>query len=186
MRLCAAGDRATTRGRWRVSARSPTTIRAWPTRGSAASPQVTLSCPLCAAHENSRFLYRETRRLGWNDGQLTGQLTCPKYVVMEINSRDTITLGFGSALIAAGQYAEADRLLSDRQLGGGDHAVWRHFLHTCLFYVTQRWPDVLSTASAAPALPRHSPTGVELRAATTTMAALAAARRLGATRSAGR
>ena len=95
---------------------------------------------------------------------------------MEINSRDTITLGFGSALIAAGQYAEADRLLSDRQLGGGDHAVWRHFLHTCLFYVIQRWPDVLSTAGAAPALPRHSPTGVELRAATTTMAALAAAR----------
>lgn len=151
----------------------PSVADAW--LGRIASGDVDLST-LRAAHENSRFLYRETRRVGWKDGQLTGQLTCPKYVVMEINSRDTITLGFGSALIAAGRYAEADRLLSDGQLAGGDHAVWRHFLHTCLFYVTQRWPDVLSTAGAAPALPRHSPTGVELRAATTTMAALAAAR----------
>ena len=151
----------------------PSVADAW--LGRIASGDIDLST-LRAAHENSRFLYRETRRLGWNDGQLTGQLTCPKYVVLEINSRDTIALGLGSALIAAGQYAEADRLLADRQLGAGDNAVWRHFLHTCLFYVTQRWPDVLRTASAAPALPRHSPTGVELRAATTTMAALASAR----------
>lgn len=156
-----------------VTETDPSVADAW--LGRIACGDVALST-LCRAHENSQFLYRETRRQSWNDGQLAGQLTCPKYVVMPVNSPDTIALGYAAALITAGEYAQADRLLSGRDLDGGDNAAWRHFLHTCLFYVTGRWPDVLRIASSAPAPPGRSPTAVELRAATTTMAALAAAR----------
>ncbi len=174
LRRWSSGDhRGALAGFSAVTEADPSVADAW--LGRIASGDVALPT-LRKAHENSQFLYRETRRQSWNDGQLAGQLTCPKYVVLPINSPDTLALGYAAALITAGEYARADQLLSRRDLAAGDNTAWRHFLHTCLFYVTQRWPDVLRCASNAPAQPGRSPTAVELRSATTTMAALAAAR----------
>ncbi|TXI56458.1 type VII secretion AAA-ATPase EccA [Mycolicibacterium mageritense] len=159
------------RGFRAVTELDPTVTDAWLGRIASGDTDVDT---LRGAQENSKFLYRETRRHMWQDGQLAGRIVCPKYVAMPINSRESIGLGYAAALIVAGRYAEADSQL--RKPVSGDNNVWRHFLHTSLFYVTQRWPDVVKTANAAPAVQRLSATTVELRAATLTMAALAAAR----------
>ncbi|WP_441964663.1 type VII secretion AAA-ATPase EccA [Mycolicibacterium houstonense] len=154
-----------------VTDADPEVTDAWLGRIASGDTDVAT---LKAAQENARFLYRDTRRANWPDRHLNGRIVCPKYVAMGIDSRESITLGYAAALINAGQYAHAHTVLS--KPASADNEPWRHFLHTSLFYVTQRWPDVLKTANAAPPITRPSATTVELQAATLTMAALAAAR----------
>lgn len=154
-----------------VTDADPEVTDAWLGRIASGDTDVAT---LRGAQENARFLYRDTRSATWPDRRLNGSIVCPKYVAMPIDSRESITLGYAAALINAGQYAAAHAVLSKPT--SADNEPWRHFLHTSLFYITQRWPDVLKTANAAPPITRPSATTVELHAATLTMAALAAAR----------
>ncbi len=56
---------------------------------------------LAGAHEHSRALYRETRRIGLNDGDLYAQVAAPLYVTVPVWSRATIALAYAAALISA-------------------------------------------------------------------------------------
>lgn len=174
LRRCSAGDhRAALAGFTSVTQADPSVADAW--LGRLAAGDLT-PATLAAAHHNSRFLFRETRRVNWDDGQLAAQIECPKYFVMEVNSRPAIALAYASALITAGDYTDAEAVLAEASLHSGPPAHWRHFLHTCLFYVTQRWQDVVTTATNPPPTPHATDTVSALRAAVTTMAATAAAR----------
>lgn len=150
----------------------PAMSDAWLGRIAAGDTSLTT---LQAAHENSRFLFREIRRVGWSEGQLAGSIECPKYVVLTINSRETITLAYAAALITDRQYRNALDVLDDPTIAHGEAAAWRHFLDTCAHFVAERWPDI----TAAPArMPRPEMPAVHdvLLAAVTAMAAVAAAR----------
>jgi type VII secretion ATPase EccA len=176
LRRWSAGDRhGALTGFTSVTHADPSVADAW--LGRIAAGDLALAT-LEAAHENSRFLFRETRRVNWNDGELAGQIECPKYFVMEINSRAGIALAYAAALIAARRYGDAETVLADPALQTGPAGQWRHFLRTCMFYVTERWHDVVATAANPSATPQSYEQALagKVRAAVTTMAAVAAAR----------
>ena len=80
----------------------PRQPRRCPTPGWAGWPAATTTVDtLAGAHQNSRALYRETRRIGLNDGDLYAQITAPLYLTVPVWSRATIGLAYASALIAA-------------------------------------------------------------------------------------
>ena len=173
LRRWSAGDqRGALTGFTAVTHADPSVADAW--LGRIAAGDLALAT-LQAAHQNSRFLFRETRRINWNDGQLAGQIECPKYFVMEINSRAGIALAYAAALITARRYGDAEAVLADSTLQSGPAGQWRHFLRTCMFYVTERWHDVVTTAANPPATPQGYEQALagKVRAAVTTMAAVA-------------
>ena len=77
----------------------------------------TVSTRWPARTRNSRALYRETRRIGLQDGALQARPAAPLYLTMPVWSRATIGLAYASALIVAGRYDEA---------AAGAHRCGRH------------------------------------------------------------
>jgi type VII secretion ATPase EccA len=106
---------------------------------------------LAGAHEHSRALYRETRRIGLNDGDLYAQIPAPLYLTVPVWSRATIGLAYVAALISAGRYDEAARELHDPVVTADTQAAqWRQFITACLFHQTRRWPDVRAVTAVSP------------------------------------
>jgi len=106
---------------------------------------------LAGAHEHSRALYRETRRIGLNDGDLYAQIAAPLYVTVPVWSRATIALAYGGALISARRYDEAARLLDDPIITADTQAAqWHQFVKSCLFHQTRRWPEVRAVTAVSP------------------------------------
>jgi type VII secretion ATPase EccA len=106
---------------------------------------------LAGAHEHSRALYRETRRIGLNDGDLYAQIAAPLYLTVPVWSRATIGLAYAAALIATGRYDEASQVLHDPIVTDDTQAAqWRQFITACMFYLTRRWPDVRAVAAISP------------------------------------
>ena len=130
---------------------------------------------LAGANEHSRALYRETRRIGLNDGDLYAQIAAPLYVTVPVWSRATIALAYSGALISARRYDEAAQLLDDPIITGDTQAAqWHQFVKACLFHQTRRWPDVRAvTAVSPPALATYVLDAVS--AAVASMSAAAAA-----------
>jgi type VII secretion ATPase EccA len=106
---------------------------------------------LAGAHNNSRALYRETRRVGLKDGSLQAVVPAPLYLSIPVWSRGTIAVAYASALIAAGRYADALAVLDDPELADdGQTALWRQFITAALYYKTARWPDVCAVTVVCP------------------------------------
>jgi type VII secretion ATPase EccA len=106
---------------------------------------------LAGAHEHSRALYRETRRIGLTDGDLYAQIAAPLYVTVPVWSRATIALAYAGALISARSYDEAARLLDDPIITADTQAAqWHQFVKACLFHQTRRWPDVRAVTAVSP------------------------------------
>ncbi len=117
-------------------------------------------------HANSRSLYRETRRLGIEDGTLHAMVATPLYLTMPVWSRATTSVALASALIVAGRYDEALAALHDDELRADARAAqWVQYVTAALYHRTQRWPDVLEVTQAIPC-PSASPTYPEVTAAT--------------------
>lgn len=106
---------------------------------------------LAGAYLNSRALYRETRRIGQQDGALQAVVSAPLYLQLQVWSRGTIALGFASVLISAGEFDEAMTVLNDRDLADDSQtALWRQFLTATLYHATQRWPDLCAATEVCP------------------------------------
>lgn len=142
--------------------------------GRIAAGDVTVST-LAAARNNMDYLYRETRRLEWEDGELAGRLECPKYLVMPVNSPAMVALAHGSALISARAFQHAASVLDDPALSAAVTAQWQHFLKTCLYYMAELWPDVLTVAATKLSLRPHE-LHPDLQSAIDAMAGVAAVR----------
>jgi type VII secretion ATPase EccA len=130
---------------------------------------------LAGAHTNSRALYRETRRIGLQDGQLQASVPTPLYLPIQVWSRGSIAVACASALIGAGEYDRALSVLDDRELVADTQtALWRQFILACLYHRTQRWPDLCSATDVCPpATATYVPN--EVLAATQTLRAMALA-----------
>jgi type VII secretion ATPase EccA len=130
---------------------------------------------LAGAHEHSRALYRETRRIGLNDGDLYAQIAAPLYLTVPVWSRATIGLAHAAALISAGRYAEAAQVLHDPIIAEDTQAAqWRQFITACMFHQTRRWPDVRAVTAVSP--PAHATYVLDaVSVAVTSMSAAAAA-----------
>lgn len=108
---------------------------------------------LAGAHEHSRALYRETRRIGVRDGELHAQVPAPMYLTLPAWSRATLALAYASALICADRYDEAAQLLDDPVITEDTQAAqWRQFITASMYHRTRRWPDVLAVTAVSPPL----------------------------------
>ena len=111
---------------------------------------------LAGAHHNVRALYRETRRLGLDDGGLQANVPAPLYVSIEVWSRGTIAAAYASALIGAQRYDDAFGVLTGADFVADDQAaLWRQFVTACLYRATQRWPDLAICDRHLPSIARH-------------------------------
>jgi ESX secretion system protein EccA len=130
---------------------------------------------LAGAHTNSRALYRETRRIGLQDGQLQASVPAPLYLPIQVWSRGTIAVAYASSLIRAGEYERALSVLNDADLSADTQAaLWRQFIFASLYHRTQRWPDLCSATDVCPpATATYVPN--EVLAATQTLRAMALA-----------
>jgi type VII secretion ATPase EccA len=155
-----------------LTAANPTMTDAWLGRLACGDHSVEV---LAGAHDNYRALYRETRRLGLDDGGLQAVVPAPLYVTIEVWSRGTIAAAYASALIGAQRYDEALAVLNGVDFAADDQAaLWRQFVTACLYRVTQRWPDLVSATDICPPsratfVPNH------VLAATQTLRAMALA-----------
>ncbi|WP_094287302.1 AAA family ATPase [Mycobacterium lehmannii] len=144
-----SGDRASAlRIFSRITADNPAMADAW--LGRLACGDQDLAA-VAGAHEHSKALYRETRRIGLKDGELHAQVSAPMYVTLPVWSRATLTLAYVSALIVDEQYGLAAELLDDPVLAADTQAAqWRQFITATLHYRTRRWPDLLAATSVSP------------------------------------
>lgn len=115
----------------------------------------------------SEWLHRETTRIGQT---LAAEIQLGPYIGITVTDASQVGLALSSALTIAGEYAEADKLLADRELlDSWAHYQWHQLARAFLRYATQRWPEVLSTA--AEELP---PQAIVMSAVTASICALAA------------
>jgi type VII secretion ATPase EccA len=131
-----------------VTADNPTMSDAW--LGRLACGDHALDT-LAGAHEHSRALYRETRRIGLVDGTLHARPVAPLYLTLPVWSRATVALAYAGALIGAGDHQRAADLLEDPVITADPQAAqWRQFVTAALYQLTRRWPDVLAATAASP------------------------------------
>ncbi|BBZ42156.1 ESX-2 secretion system protein EccA2 [Mycobacterium conspicuum] len=142
----------------------PSMADAWLGRIACGDNDLTSLKHLNASRE---WLHRETTRIGRT---LAAEIQLGPYIGITVTDASQVGLALSSALTIAGEYAEADALLANRELldSWGNHQ-WHQLARTFLMYATQRWPDVLSTA--AEDLP---PQAIVMAAVTASICALAA------------
>ncbi|KMO69814.1 AAA family ATPase [Mycolicibacterium chlorophenolicum] len=156
----------------RITEQNPAMSDAWV--GRLACGDHSLAA-LAGAHNNSRALYRETRRVGLQDGSLQASFPAPLYLPIQVWSRGTIAVAYASGLIAAGRYTSAVEVLDDPELArDAQSAMWRQFVTAALHHKTRRWPDVCTvTDICPPATATYVPN--DLLAAAQTLRAMALA-----------
>src|SRR6516162_7670649 len=99
------------------------------------------------------WLHRETTRIGRT---LAAEMQLGPYIAITVTDASQVGLALSSALTLAGEYAEADKLLANRELlDTWGNYQWHQLARAFLMYATQRWPDVLLTAAIC-ALAAHA------------------------------
>ena len=156
----------------RITTENPAMSDAWMGRLACGVHSLVA---LAGAHENSRALYRESRRIGLEDGALQAVLAAPLYLPLTVWSRGSIALGYASALINATRFADAEKVLHDAALTDDGQAVQlRQFVLAALYHRTARWTDVRDATEVCP--PRNATyTTREVTAATQALRAAALA-----------
>lgn len=155
-----------------ITATQPSMSDAWLGRLACGDRDCAV---LRRAHENSRSLYRETRRIGLVDGDLHARIDAPLYVTMPVWSRATIALAYATALISERDFAAAVAVLEDQVVAGDAMASqWCQFVTGAAYHITKRWPDVLVETAKSPP-PQATHVIGDLTAAVDTLAAAAAA-----------
>ena len=122
---------------------------------------------LTQLNANSEWLHRETTRIGRT---LAAEIQLGPYVGITVTDASQVGLALSSALTLAGEYAEAEEVLANRDLlDSWGNYQWQQLARAFLMYTAQRWPDVLLTA--AEELP---PQAIIMSAVTASICALAA------------
>lgn len=116
-------------------------------------------------------LHRETNRLGL---RLTAPVKAGPYLSIAVTEASHAGLALASALIDDRQYEKAEALLADPSLlDTWENHQWRQYIEAYLMFAAQRWPDVISVASAI--LPPQAIIMSAVTGATCALAAHAAA-----------
>ena len=91
-------------------------------------------------YASSEWLHRETTRIGQT---LAAEIQLGPYIGITVTDASQVGLALSSALTIAGEYAEADRLLANRDLlDSWGNYQWHQLARAFLMYTTQRWSDV--------------------------------------------
>jgi len=118
-------------------------------------------------NHHGEWLHRETTRIGRT---LAAEMQLGPYIGITVTDASQVGLALSSALTIAGEYAEAEEVLANRELlDSWGNYQWHQLARAFLMYTTQRWPDVLLTA--AEELP---PQAIIMSAVTASICALAA------------
>ncbi|MEI7715416.1 MAG: type VII secretion AAA-ATPase EccA [Mycobacterium sp.] len=118
-------------------------------------------------YATGEWLHRETTRIG---RVLAAEIQLGPYIAITVTDASQVGLALSSSLTIAGQYAEADALLANKDLLDSPvNHQWHQLARAFLMFSTQRWPDVLATA--AEELP---PQAIMMSAVTASICALAA------------
>lgn len=142
----------------------PSMADAWLGRIAAGDESLTTVREL---YNYGSRLHRETNRLGV---RLSAPVKAGPYLSISVAEASHAGLALASALIDAGQYKEADTLLSDPAvLDTWENYQWQQYIHAYLMFASQRWPDVISVAATV--LP---PQAIIMSAVTAAICALAA------------
>ncbi len=142
----------------------PTMADAWLGRIACGDSALT---SLKQLYANSEWLHRETTRIGRT---LAAEIQLGPYIGITVADASQVGLALSSALTIAGEYAEADQLLANRDLlDSWANYQWHQLARAFLMFATQRWPDVLLTA--AEELP---PQAIVMPAVTASICAMAA------------
>ena len=96
---------------------------------------------LAGALAAARNMYRETRRLGVDDGVLAPVITTPIGGRLDIVNRYALTAAYAGLLIADQRFDDAEKLLAD---SGNPADVHITLMTAILHRVTERWPDVIA------------------------------------------
>lgn len=173
MQRFSSGDPAGARDAFiRITEQNPAMTDAWVGRLACGDHSLPA---LAGAHTNARALYRETRRLGLQDGALQASMPAPMYLPIPVWSRGTIAVAYASGLLRAGRYQDALTVLNEDELTGDRQtALWRQFTIAALYHQTRRWNDLCTSTDSCP------PVGAtyvsnELLAATQTLRGMALA-----------
>ncbi len=146
----------------------PSMADAWLGRIAAGDESLTTVREL---YNYGSRLHRETNRLGV---RLSAPVKAGPYLSISVAEASHAGLALASALIDAGQYKEADTLLSDPGvLDTWENHQWQQYIHAYLMFASQRWPDVISVAATV--LPPQAIIMSAVTAATCALAAHAAA-----------
>lgn len=146
----------------------PSMADAWLGRIAAGDESLTTVRQL---YNYGSRLHRETNRLGV---RLSAPVKAGPYLSISVAEASHAGLALASALIDAGQYKEADTLLSDPAvLDTWENHQWQQYIHAYLMFASQRWPDVISVAATV--LPPQAIIMSAVTAATCALAAHAAA-----------
>ena len=156
----------------RITEQNPAMSDAWV--GRLACGDHSLAA-LAGAHTNSRALYRETRRVGLQDGVAASRGARPAVSADSGVVARHRRVAYASGLIAAGRYGAALEVLDHPDLANDTQtALWRQFVTAALYHKTRRWPDVCTvTDICPPATATYVPN--DLLAATQTVRGMALA-----------
>jgi type VII secretion ATPase EccA len=142
----------------------PSMADAWLGRIACGDNALSSLKQLYAAGE---WLHRETTRIGQ---ALAAEIQLGPYIGITVTDASQVGLALSSALTIAGEYAEADRLLANRDLlDSWANYQWHQLARAFLMFTTQRWPDVLLTAAE-----EVPPQAIVMSAVTASICALAA------------
>lgn len=121
--------------------------------GRAAAGEVTDEVLFNLYRTSSATLFREQRRLGLQPRELSGRFVVGQYIDYPLASYTEIWLAQASALIAARDYDEAERVLDElaehrkSQLSHPERETDDRicaYVRATLHYQTQRWSDVMT------------------------------------------
>lgn len=95
-------------------------------------------------------LHRETRRIGLADSALAPTVSTPFLIDLYPHTPTGITIAYAATLVSQGDYDAAEKTLDevDLTIEPGQAPIHR-FVGATMFFLTRRWPDLLTWMSQA-------------------------------------
>lgn len=105
---------------------------------------------LRGAYDALSTLHRETRRIGLADSALAPTVSTPFLIDLYPHTPTGITIAYAATLIGQGDYDAAEKILDevDLTVEPGQAPIHR-FVGATMFFLTRRWPDLLTWTSQA-------------------------------------
>ena len=128
----------------RATERAPDMCDAWLGRLTCGDSSPFI---LHSLYQNRRSLNTELRRLGLPPRTLVGRFATGLYIDYPISDVVEVTAAYAASLITGHDHAGADAVLDEIPAESVTPIVT--YIRAMLHFVTQRWPDVLTTLSAS-------------------------------------
>ena len=117
--------------------------------GLAVAGDVSLNT-MRGAYDALSTLHRETRRIGLADSALAPTVSTPFLIDLYPHTPTGITIAYAATLVSQGDYDQAEKILDGVDLTVEPAQAQIHrFIGATMFFLTRRWPDLLTWTSQA-------------------------------------